>query len=89
MYYDYKCDNTECKNTFEVEHGMEDKPEVSCPKCKSYASRVITGGSGVQFKGSGWTPTYHGGRTRATPSTTDKKDLGEFSDMGKAEDYTE
>ena len=29
--YDYRC--TSCGNVFEVEHGMTERPEVSCPTC--------------------------------------------------------
>ena len=32
-YYDYKCDK--CREIFEAEHGMGEKPRLSCPDCGS------------------------------------------------------
>ncbi|MCH4084090.1 MAG: zinc ribbon domain-containing protein [Coriobacteriaceae bacterium] len=49
--YDYKC--TECGNQFEVEHPMNEHPDVSCPKCGSEAKRVFVP-SGIVFQGSGF-----------------------------------
>jgi putative FmdB family regulatory protein len=60
--YDYEC--TKCGHTFEAFQGMNDKPLAKCPKCKSALRRLIGGGLGVIFKGSGfYTTDYKRGST--------------------------
>ncbi len=56
--YDYKC--KECGHVFERSHGMTEEPEPKCPQCNAGSHRVITGGAGVIFKGSGFYATDHG-----------------------------
>ena len=51
--YDYLCDK--CEYQFEVFQSMKDEPVKNCPKCKSTVKKIITGGVGIIFKGSGWT----------------------------------
>ena len=53
--YEYAC--TKCSHTFEVIQSMNDKPLSRCPECKSSVRRVINGGIGVIFKGSGFYTT--------------------------------
>ncbi len=53
--YEYEC--TKCGHTFEAFQSMSDKPLSRCPKCKSSVRRVIHGGLGVIFKGSGFYST--------------------------------
>ena len=53
--YEYKC--TRCGHTFEAVQSMNDKPLSRCPKCKSAVKRVINGGMGIIFKGSGFYTT--------------------------------
>jgi putative FmdB family regulatory protein len=53
--YEYKC--TSCGHTFEAVQSMIDKPLSRCPKCKSAVRRVINGGIGIIFKGSGFYST--------------------------------
>lgn len=51
--YDYKC--KDCGHVFEAYHGMNETPELSCPNCGSKnLSKLISGGTGVIFKGSGF-----------------------------------
>jgi putative FmdB family regulatory protein len=52
--YDYKC--TACNIQFEVEQRMSDEPLSICPTCQGKLKRLISGGSGIAFKGSGF---YH------------------------------
>ena len=53
--YEYKCTN--CSHGWEIEQKITDKPIKTCPKCgKKKAKRLISGGSGIIFKGDGWTP---------------------------------
>ena len=48
--YEYKCPN--CGTVFERFQKITSKPELPCPKCGATARRLISGGSGIVFKGS-------------------------------------
>jgi len=50
--YEYKC--TKCRHLFEAFQKMSDSPIESCPKCKGKVDRIISGGTGLIFKGSGF-----------------------------------
>jgi putative FmdB family regulatory protein len=53
--YEYRCDA--CGYTFEKFQGMKDKPVAKCPKCGGKVQRLISGGGGIIFKGSGFYAT--------------------------------
>lgn len=51
--YVYLCSN--CKHSFERFEGIKSIPKKECPKCKKKkAHRVISGGGGIIFIGSGF-----------------------------------
>ena len=51
--YDYICN--ECKKTYEYFQSMSADPITGCPKCKKNSlRRIISGGTGLIFKGSGY-----------------------------------
>ena len=50
--YDYKC--KKCSHTFEYYQTMSDAPLELCPECKGELRRLISGVSGLIFKGSGF-----------------------------------
>ncbi|MGA1824688.1 MAG: FmdB family zinc ribbon protein [bacterium] len=50
--YDYQCDS--CNYTFEIFQNMSDEKIKICPKCGENVRRVIHGGTGIIFKGSGF-----------------------------------
>ena len=50
--YDYKC--KKCSHTFEYFQTMSDALLELCPECKGDLRRLISGGSGLIFKGSGF-----------------------------------
>ena len=51
--YDYKCNS--CGNVFEVEQKISEQPLTDCPECKTgKVRRLISGGAGISFKGSGF-----------------------------------
>jgi len=50
--YEYECQT--CGNRFEVFQSMTDEPRKRCPSCKGRVQRVISGGAGLLFKGSGF-----------------------------------
>jgi putative FmdB family regulatory protein len=52
-YYDYECKS--CGHEFETFQSMSDEALVDCPECnKPGLRRLIGGGTGVIFKGSGF-----------------------------------
>lgn len=67
MFYDYICEKCETKE--EHSHGMTEEPIIICPNCNSQMKRVIYGGTGVIFKGSGWA-----GRSNVVCGVTNKTD---------------
>lgn len=50
--YEYKCQK--CGFVFEEFQQIGDEPLTICPKCSGPLKRVIYGGSGIHFKGSGF-----------------------------------
>ncbi|GMO23636.1 MAG: zinc ribbon domain-containing protein [Termitinemataceae bacterium] len=66
--YEYHC--KKCDDDFEVVQSFNDTPLKVCPKCGSEVHRVITGGSGVIFKGSGFYSTD----TALAKKSTEKSD---------------
>ena len=50
--YEYEC--TKCKHIFEEFQKITDKPLQRCPKCRGRLRRLISGGVGLIFKGSGF-----------------------------------
>jgi putative FmdB family regulatory protein len=50
--YWYRCQK--CKYEFEEMQKITDSPVKECPKCGGLVMRVITGGAGLIFKGSGF-----------------------------------
>lgn len=51
--YEYAC--PKCGHEFEVFQSMKDEPLKKCPKCKKTGvKRLVGGGAGLIFKGSGF-----------------------------------
>ena len=50
--YEYRCQA--CGNKFEEFQTMSAAPVESCPKCNGKVQRIISGGTGLIFKGSGF-----------------------------------
>jgi putative FmdB family regulatory protein len=68
--YEYECQA--CGHTFEELQGMTDAKLKKCPKChKNKLARLIGGGSGMIFKGSGFYETDY---KKKTAPVSDKKD---------------
>ena len=53
--YNYEC--TKCGYEFEEFHKMTDPPVEKCPKCTGKVRKLISAGSGIIFKGSGFYTT--------------------------------
>ena len=50
--YQYRCHD--CGYEFEEFQSMTEDPITVCPECKGHTRRLITGGAGLLFKGSGF-----------------------------------
>jgi putative FmdB family regulatory protein len=61
--YEYECKS--CGHSFEVFQSMSDEPLKTCVKCGKEVRRLIFGGAGVIFKGSGFYVTDKGKTTKA------------------------
>lgn len=55
--YEYRCPDG---HDFEKFQKMTDKPRATCPTCGKAATRKISGGAGLVFKGSGFYITDYG-----------------------------
>ena len=53
--YEYECEK--CGHRFEVFQSMTEPPRKRCPKCKGKVRRLVSGGAGIVFKGSGFYAT--------------------------------
>ena len=68
--YDYICNN--CEKMYEYFQSMSDEPKKECPDCKKNTlRRVVSGGTGLIFKGSGYYLTDY--KNKKTQSSENKK----------------
>ena len=73
--YDYEC--TTCRHTFETFQSMKADPLTDCPSCgASDLRRVISGGTGVIFKGSGFYVNDSRGSSKTTGSESGGAETG-------------
>jgi len=68
--YEYEC--LSCGITFELFQKMSEPPLDKCVKCQGSVRRVVSGGTGVIFKGSGFYITDYGKKDKKPVS--DKPD---------------
>lgn len=69
--YEYECEA--CLHRFEKFQSMNDKPIRKCPVCgKNKVRRVIHGGAGVLFKGSGFYQTDYRSKSYKESAKKDK-----------------
>ena len=50
--YDYRCES--CNISFEYFQNMSDEPLNKCPDCNRKVRRLVSGGTGLIFKGCGF-----------------------------------
>ena len=77
--YEYKC--TKCGHLFEAFQKMSDPPVDKCPKCGGPVERIISGGTGLIFKGSGFYITDYkkAGAKKDSPKDSPKTESKEKS----------
>ncbi|MCF7874871.1 MAG: zinc ribbon domain-containing protein [Candidatus Omnitrophica bacterium] len=68
--YDYRC--LKCGKVFEAFQKMSDAPLGECIHCKGKVERLISSGSGIIFKGSGFYETDYKQKNRKAASNDDK-----------------
>jgi len=83
--YDYICN--ECEKVFEFFQSMSDAPLTKCPDCeKQKLRRIISGGTGLIFKGSGYYLTDYKNKKNSKselPKNKDSKTLKEKNKKNK------
>ena len=80
--YDYECAN--CQHTLEIFQSMMDDPLTDCPSCGTpQLRRVISGGTGIIFKGSGFYVNDSRGSSK-TGDSTSAKDTDSAKTTGSA-----
>lgn len=83
--YEYQCP---AGHDFELFQKMSDKPRAKCPACGKAATRKISGGAGLVFKGSGFYITDYRSDSYKKAAEADKGDgkpETSKSDTGKSE----
>jgi putative FmdB family regulatory protein len=70
--YEYECKS--CGHTFDFFQNMSDAPLKVCPQCGSELRRLINGGTGVIFKGSGFYVTDKKKSSAGSSSPAKKSD---------------
>ncbi len=69
--YDYLC--RKCGHRFEQFQKVSDGPLQNCPQCHGKVERLISGGMGLIFKGSGFYITDYKNTSKKEKKTADKK----------------
>jgi putative FmdB family regulatory protein len=79
--YEYVC--TKCGHRFEALQSMTEKPLSRCPVCRSAVRRIINGGIGVIFKGSGFYSTDNKRSSALTGGNGSSKDRDKSSEKSQ------
>ena len=81
--YEYVC--SKCGHHFEKFQSMRDEPLKKCPKCsKSALKRLIGGGAGLIFKGTGFYITDYKNKAPAKSEGGDSKPAEKAAGESKA-----
>ncbi len=87
--YEYEC--TRCGHVCEEFKPMSAPKRQRCPKCRGKVERLISGGLGVHFKGSGFYINDSRGKTntgdatgKSSSATADKKPASPKKSEGKS-----
>lgn len=80
--YEYECPEG---HAFEKFQKMTDKPRVKCPVCGKLATRKISGGAGLVFRGSGFYITDYGKDGKGPRKAESEKPAAEKPSDSKSE----
>jgi putative FmdB family regulatory protein len=78
--YDYRC--RACGHEFEKFKKMSEEAHANCPQCGAQAERLISGGAGLVFKGSGFYITDYRSDSYKKAAKEEKKPAGSASGEG-------
>jgi len=85
--YEYKC--LSCGVQFDAFQKMSESPLENCIECRGKVRRVVSGGSGLIFKGSGFYITdYAKGKSGVNDSSSDKQSAKPSAKPKKAKSAT-
>lgn len=84
--YQYLCDS--CKHQFEVFQSMSEDPVDKCPECGAKPRRLITGGAGFIFKGSGFYETDYRSSSYKQAASKDSSDSAVSSASSSSDSKT-
>ena len=84
--YEYLCP---AGHHFDLIQKMSDKPKARCPTCGKRASRQISGGAGLVFKGSGFYITDYGKDGKGPRKESDASPKTDAAPAAKAESTVE
>ena len=80
--YDYICNK--CEKVFEFFQSMSDAPLTKCPDCeKQKLRRIISGGTGLIFKGSGYYLTDYKNKKNSKSELRKNKDSKTLKEKNK------
>ncbi|UCG62681.1 MAG: zinc ribbon domain-containing protein [Candidatus Zixiibacteriota bacterium] len=82
--YEYQCDS--CGYEFEEFQSISDPPVTICPECKGRTKRVISGGAGLIFKGSGFYITDYRNSQYKKDASKDSSAIGKPSEKKSSSD---
>ncbi|NIN72840.1 MAG: zinc ribbon domain-containing protein [Gemmatimonadetes bacterium] len=83
--YEYQCGK--CGHRFEKIQKISDSSRVECPRCENIAERLISGGAGLLFKGSGFYITDYRSKSyqEAAKKETKKDSSPSVASSGKSD----
>ena len=79
--YEYECEK--CGHRFEVFQTMTEKPRKRCPKCRGKLRKLVGGGSGMIFKGSGFYVTDYRSKSYKEQKRKESGDAPKKKDEAK------
>lgn len=80
--YEYRCPGG---HEFELFQKISEKPRAKCPVCGKMATRQISGGAGLVFKGSGFYITDYGKDGKGPRKETEKATGGKAGESGSGD----
>ena len=79
--YEYEC--VKCEHRFEVFQSMKEPPRKRCPKCRGKLRRLLSGGAGMIFKGSGFYATDYRSQSYKDQKKNESGDKAKPKDEAK------
>jgi putative FmdB family regulatory protein len=82
--YEFRCPNGHTFDRFYRSIGTSEA-QTACPSCGEMAERIMSGGAGLVFKGSGFYLTDYGKNAHQKKAPADNKSDGAKGEGGKTE----